>query len=76
LFDGLKGFHPQGHDAPSFTTGAGQMIPGIDLMVQDMQLGETRTIILPPALAYGDQGYPGVIPGGAHICFDVKVLKF
>ena len=76
LFDASSGFHPQGHDPLSFTTGAGQMIPGFDMMVQDMQLGETRTIILPPALAYGDQGYPGVIPGGAYICFDVKVLKF
>ena len=76
LFDASKEFHPQGHDPLSFTTGAGQMIPGFDMMVQDMQLGETRTVILPPALAYGDQGYPGVIPGGAHICFDIKVLKF
>ncbi len=76
LFDASKEFHPQGHDPLSFVTGAGQMIPGFDMMVQDMQLGETRTVILPPALAYGDQGYPGVIPGGAHICFDIKVLKF
>lgn len=76
LFDASKEFHPQGHDPLSFTTGAGQMIPGFDYMVQDMKLGETRTIIIPPALAYGENGYPGVIPGNAYICFDVKVLKF
>ena len=76
LFDASKEFHPQGHDPLSFTTGAGQMIPGFDMMVQDMKLGETRTMILPPELAYGERGYPGVIPGGAYICFDVKVLKF
>ena len=76
LFDASKEFHPQGHDPLSFTTGAGQMIPGFDYMVQDMKLGETRTIIIPPALAYGEKGYPGVIPGNAYICFDVKVLKF
>ena len=76
LFDASKGFHPQGHDPLSFKTGAGQMIPGFDYMVQDMKLGETRTIIIPPALAYGENGYPGVIPSNAYICFDIKVLKF
>ena len=76
LFDASKEFLPQGHDPLSFTTGAGQMIPGFDYMVQDMKKGETRTMIIPPALAYGENGYPGVIPGGAYICFDVKVLKF
>ena len=76
LFDASKEFHPQGHDPLSFTTGAGQMIPGFDYMVQDMKLGETRTVIIPPALAYGENGYPGVIPGNAYICFDIKVLKF
>lgn len=76
LFDASKEFHPQGHDPLSFTTAGGQMIPGFDYMVQDMKLGETRTIIIPPALAYGDQGINGIIPGGAYICFDVKVLKF
>ena len=76
LFDASKEFHPQGHDPLDFVTGAGKMIPGFDMMVQDMKLGETRTIILPPELAYGDRGIPGVIPGGEYICFDVKVLKF
>ena len=76
LFDASKEFHPQGHEPMSFVTGAGKMISGFDIMVQDMKKGETRTIILPPELAYGDRGYPGVIPGGAYICFDIKVLKF
>ena len=76
LFDASKEFHPQGHDPLSFVTGAGKMIPGFDYMVQDMKKGETRTIIVPPALAYGEQGYPGVIPGNAYICFDIKVLSF
>ncbi len=76
LFDASKEFHPQGHDPLSFKTDGGQMIPGFDYMVQDMMLGETRTVIIPPALAYGDRGINGVIPGGAYICFDIKVLKF
>ena len=51
------------------------MIPGFDIMVQEMEYGETRKIVLPPEMAYGAQGIPGVIPGGAYICFDVVVLK-
>ena len=76
LFDASKEFHPQGHDPLSFTTGAGQMIPGFDYMVQDMKKGEVRKTVIPPALAYGENGYPGVIPGNAYICFDIKLLDF
>ena len=75
LFDASKGFHPQGHEPLEFTTGAGQMIKGFDQMVQEMEYEETRHMVLPPELAYGRQGYPGVIPGNAYICFDVKVVK-
>ena len=76
VFDASREFHPQGHDPLSFTTGAQQMIPGFDFMVQDMQKGEVRKTVIPPALAYGERGYPGVIPGNAYICFDIKVLDF
>ena len=75
LFDASKEFHPQGHEPLEFMTGAGQMISGFDQMVQDMEYGETRHIVLPPELAYGSRGYPGVIPGNAYICFDVKIVK-
>ena len=75
LFDASKGMHPQGHDPLEFKTAGGQMIPGFDLMVQDMEYGETRKMVLPPEMAYGSQGIPGVIPGGAYICFDVEVVK-
>ena len=47
-----------------------------DEMVQDMQKGETRTMVLPPDLAYGEQGYPGVIPPASYICFDVTLNRF
>mgnify|MGYP004450506619 FL=1 len=75
LFDASKEFHPQGHEPLEFKTAGGQMIPGFDVMVQDMEYGETRKMVLPPEMAYGAQGIPGVIPGGAYICFDVKVIK-
>jgi len=75
IFDASKYFEPRGHEPLDFKTGAHQMLPGFDQMVQDMKVGETRKMVLPPELAYGDRGYPGVIPGGAYICFDVKLIK-
>ena len=77
IFDFSSGFNPQGHEPLEFITGGGQMIPGFDQMVQEMKLNETRTIIIPPELAYGSYGIPQAgIPGGAYICFDVKLVKF
>ena len=76
IFDASSGFHPQGHEALDFTTDGGQMIPGFDLMVQEMKLGETRKMVIPPELAYGSRGIPQAgIEGDAYICFDVKLIK-
>ncbi|HZK19179.1 MAG TPA: peptidylprolyl isomerase [Treponemataceae bacterium] len=70
VFDTSKGRAPL-----EFTTNAGEMIPGFDLMVQDMELGEKRTIIVPPDLAYGTNGIPGAIPGNTYICFDLELVQ-
>ena len=75
VFDASQAFHPQGHEAIDFVAGAGDMIPGFDEMVQDMKVDETRTMIIPPQLAYGANGIPGVIPGNSYICFDVTVVR-
>ena len=37
-----------------FTCGAGQMIPGFDRTVEDMEVGETRKVTLEPKDAYGE----------------------
>ena len=63
------------HEPLEFITAGGQMIPGFDIMVQDMKLNEKRTIVLPPDLAYGEAGAGGVIPGNAYIAFDVEVIS-
>ena len=70
VFDQSKGRGPL-----EFVTASGQMIPGFDIMVQDMKKGEKRTVVIPSDLAYGDQGYPGVIPGGAYIAFDIELVR-
>ena len=44
-------------------------------MVQDMKLHEKRTIVLPPNMAYGANGIPGVIPGNAYLVFEVELTE-
>lgn len=75
VFDGSAKLLRGGHEPLNFTTGAGQMIPGFDIMVQDMSQGEVRTVVLPPELGYGSRGYPGVIPGNAYLVFDIELVS-
>ena len=74
IFDASSGMIKGAHEGLEFKTDGGQMIPGFDIMVQDMKVGETRKIVIPPELAYGSRGVPQAgIPGGAYIAFDVML---
>jgi FKBP-type peptidyl-prolyl cis-trans isomerase FkpA len=42
--------------------------------VQKMKLGEKARLVCPSEIAYGDQGRPPVIPGGATLVFEVELL--
>ncbi|HEX6800432.1 MAG TPA: FKBP-type peptidyl-prolyl cis-trans isomerase [Ktedonobacterales bacterium] len=58
----------------SFALSEGSVIQGWVEGVAGMKIGGTRRLIIPPALAYGAQGSPPVIPPNATLIFDVTVV--
>jgi FKBP-type peptidyl-prolyl cis-trans isomerase FkpA len=58
----------------TFPLGAGRVIRGWDQGVVGMKVGGTRTLIIPPDLAYGAQGFTDRIPPNATLVFDIELL--
>ena len=59
-----------------FKAGVGQGIKGRDQGLLAMKKGEKRTLLIPYELAYGEQGYPKVIPPRSDLIFDVELIDF
>jgi FKBP-type peptidyl-prolyl cis-trans isomerase len=59
----------------TFTIGQMQVIPGWEEAFQLMKEGGKATLVIPSALAYGERGYPPVIPASTPLVFDVELVK-
>ena len=76
LLDGTKFDSSRDRNQPfSFTLGMGQVIRGWDEGVAQLSVGQRAKLTCTPDYAYGDRGYPGLIPPRAVLVFDVELLE-
>ena len=59
----------------SWVVGTGEAIRGLDAAVLKMNEGEHMVWEVPPALAYGADGVPGVVAPNETLVFDIKLLS-
>ena len=63
------------HQPFDFTIGKGDVIKGWEEAASPgMKVGGKRQLRIPPQLAYGEQGYSGLIPANATLIFDIRLL--
>ncbi len=64
------------HDADEpvhLTLGEDEVIPGLEEAVKLLREGAMATVVIPPDLAYGEEGY-GPVPGNETISFELELL--
>lgn len=58
-----------------FKIGEGMVIQGWDQGFAKLSLGQKARLTVPPMMAYGNRGFPGLIPPMSTLVFDVELLK-
>jgi hypothetical protein len=76
LMNGTKFDSSRDRGTPfDFKLGEGAVIKGWDQGVRGMRIGGKRRLVIPYALAYGDDGRPPEIPPKAGLKFDIELLE-
>ena len=76
LPDGTKFDSSDDRDEPlPVQVGAGNVIPGWDLTLAKMRVGDRWKVTIPAPLAYGNKG-TGTVPPNSDLTFDTEVLGF
>lgn len=69
IFDSTEGKSPV-----TFPVGRGQLNKGMEEALMQMTIGEKRVLTIPPALAYGEKGRPGLIPPNSTLQITVELV--
>ncbi|CAM9449441.1 unnamed protein product [Chrysoparadoxa australica] len=59
-----------------FKLGSEQVVPGLDEGVGQLSIGERAKLTVPPDLAYGAKGFPGLVPPNTALVYDIQLLNF
>lgn len=74
FLDGKEFDSSIGKDPIQVTLGGRQVIPGFEEGLATMRVGGKRRLVIPPRLAYGEEG-KGPIPPKTTLVFEVEVLS-
>ncbi|KAG9390134.1 FKBP-type peptidyl-prolyl cis-trans isomerase [Carpediemonas membranifera] len=70
-----KEFDRSGKKPLAFKMGKHEVIDGMELGIQGMRVGGSRTILIPSSLGYGKEGAPPVIPPNSNLVFEVDLVR-
>mmetsp|Transcript_19937 Transcript_19937/g.24588 ORF Transcript_19937/g.24588 Transcript_19937/m.24588 type:complete len:207 (+) Transcript_19937:136-756(+) len=59
-----------------FVLGKNQVIEGLNIAVEQMELNQVVEVIIPYLYGYGQEGYPPIVPPKSTLKFHVELLDF
>jgi len=75
LSDGTMFDQTQDREEPvTFNMGTDDVIPGLEEGIMLLREGSFANLIIPPQLAYGEEGY-GPVPGDETLTFELELLR-